>query len=53
MHTGRGTNGRYNLYWRSSAYIWNNTGDKAILRNKADNTIDTCTWGDGSGAKYC
>ena len=52
LHTGKGTNTSSHLYWGKGWYIWNNTGDKATLRNSG--TIsDTCTWGDGIGYKYC
>ena len=53
VHTGKGANTRTDLYWRQSWYIWNNTGDKAIVKNKAGALIDTCSWGDGSGATNC
>src|SRR4051794_39309663 len=53
VHTGHGTNSGTDLYWRSSSYIWNNTGDKATLKNKAGTDIDTCKWGDGPGYLYC
>jgi len=53
VHTGTGGNGAHNLYWGSSSYIWNNTGDKATLKNKAGTTLDTCSWGNGSGAVSC
>src|SRR3954453_8305316 len=53
VHTGSGTNGAHNLYWRASNYIWNNTGDKATLKNAAGTTLDTCGWGSGSGSVSC
>src|SRR3954471_15031358 len=53
VHTGNGADGAQNLYWANSNYVWNNTGDKATLKNKAGTTIDTCSWGDGSGSTYC
>lgn len=46
VHTGSGTNTRRHLYWRENYYVWNNTGDKAILKNKGGSTVDTCTWDD-------
>lgn len=49
LHTGRGTNTATNRYWGHSGYIWNNSGDKAILRNSSGTTIDTCSWS-GSGS---
>jgi hypothetical protein len=47
IHTGRGTNGRPDAghrFWQSGNYIWNNTGDTAILRNAAGTQIDSCSW---------
>ena len=45
LHTGSGTNTGSHLYWRSRAYIWNNTGDTAYLRTSAGTFKDSCTWG--------
>ena len=53
LHTGKGTNTSSHLYWGSGWYIWNNTGDKATLRNSSGTQSDTCTWGDGIGYTYC
>jgi len=54
IHTGRGANTRTDLYWRQGNYVWNNDGDKAILKNAAGVRIDTCKWGSsGSGATNC
>lgn len=44
LHTGRGTNSRTDLYWRQDNYVWNNSGDTAILKNRAGTRIDTCAW---------
>lgn len=49
LHTGKGTNTATNLYWGQSAYVWNNTGDRAILKNRAGTRIDRCSWA-GSGS---
>lgn len=53
VHTGKGTNTATDKYWKLSYYVWNNTGDKATLKNRAGTVIDTCKWGDGSGTTYC
>ena len=53
LHTGSGTNTATDLYWKQAFYVWNNTGDKAILKNKAGTRIDVCKWGDGSGVTNC
>jgi hypothetical protein len=44
VHTGSGSNTASNLYWRSSFYIWNNTGDTAILKNASATTVDRCSY---------
>ena len=41
-------------YWNHSWYIWNNTGDTAILRNQHGITIGSCTYkGTAQGYVYC
>lgn len=52
VHSGKGANRPRHLYagW---GYTWNNTGDTARLRTKAGVLADRCSWGDGSGTKYC
>ncbi|MDP3714589.1 MAG: hypothetical protein Q8R60_19150 [Mycobacteriales bacterium] len=35
-------------YWGSGAYVWNNDGDAATLRNAAGSTLDTCSRRGGS-----
>ncbi len=54
IHTGKGTNTAYHRYWGRGWYVWNNTGDKATLRNKAGTLKDTCAWtSTGLGYKSC
>jgi hypothetical protein len=53
VHTGHGTNTSTDLYWRQGFYVWTNTGDTAILRNRSGTRLDTCRWGDGSGVTGC
>jgi|ERR1700754_4778170 lamin tail-like protein len=53
VRTGRGTNNAANRYWQSKAYIWNNTGDAAYLRNTAGVLIDSCSWGSAGSYKNC
>ncbi|SCL21257.1 Lamin Tail Domain [Micromonospora nigra] len=53
IHTGRGTNTSTHRYWGSSAYIWNNTGDKAYLRNASGTLIDSCSWGSRGSYTSC
>ena len=42
VHTGRGTNTAAHRYWGSGNYVWNNTGDRAILRNRTA-VAQTCS----------
>lgn len=53
VHTGSGSNTRTDLYWRLSGYVWNNTGDRATLKNRNGVVVDTCSWGDGAGFTSC
>ena len=53
LHTGKGTNSNKDLYWKQNSYVWRNTGDKAILKNKSKTLVDSCKWGDGGGSSAC
>jgi hypothetical protein len=44
VHTGFGSNTAGNLYWRSSGYIWNNSGDIATLKNASGTTVSRCSY---------
>jgi hypothetical protein len=44
VHTGSGTDTAGNLYWRQGNYIWNNSGDTAILRNASGSVLDRCSY---------
>jgi hypothetical protein len=44
IHTGKGTNTATDRYQGRGAYVWNNTGDKAILRNASGTTVSTRSW---------
>ena len=44
LRTGTGIAAGRNVFWGSSTHIWNNTGDKATLRNASGATLDTCSW---------
>jgi hypothetical protein len=53
IHTGRGKNDRNDLYWRSRAYIWNNDGDTATLKNRRGHRIDRCHYSGGDTYVNC
>lgn len=44
VHTGRGANSSTDRYWGKGWYVWNNTGDKAILKNSSGTTVSTRSW---------
>jgi hypothetical protein len=44
VHTGSGRNHTGHLYWGRGAYIWNNTGDTAVLRTSTGAAADSCRW---------
>jgi hypothetical protein len=54
LRTGKGTNTSTTRYWGAGYHIWNNTGDKAVLRTSAGTAMDSCAWTTaGSGYKNC
>lgn len=53
LHTGNGTNSRTDLYWDADYYVWNNSGDTAILKNSSGTRIDTCSWTGAGSYKVC
>ena len=50
VHTGRGSNNRFNLYWRMGNYVWNNDGDRATLKTKGGRTASRCSYGSTSSS---
>jgi hypothetical protein len=54
IHTGPGRDTQTDLYWGSGWYIWNNTGDTAILRDNHGHQLDKCTFpGTSQGFAFC
>lgn len=54
LRTGKGVNTTTTRYWGLGYHVWNNTGDKAVLRNAAGTAIDSCSWAsNGLGYKNC
>lgn len=53
VHTGSGRNNPWHRYWGRRAYVWNNTGDGATLRDTYGRWLDACAWGNGRGSIYC
>jgi Lamin Tail Domain len=40
LHTGSHQDQKPQVYWHSDGYVWNNTGDKAILKNKSGTKVE-------------
>ena len=53
VHTGKGANTLGNLYWRSSSYIWNNTGDTATLKRSNGTVASRCSYTGAGSYKIC
>ena len=53
VHTGRGSNTAANRYWQQTWYIWNNTGDKAVLRTSGGTVVDSCSFTGAGDSVYC
>jgi hypothetical protein len=53
LYTGNGTNVPGKRYWRAGSPRWDNSGDKAILRDSLGRTIDTCQYAGGGTTAYC
>lgn len=52
IRSGKGSNSATALYWGTSSYIWNNTGDTARLLNPKGKVLEICKHGRGS-TKAC
>lgn len=46
IHTGRGASGQTNRFWGHRWYIWNNDGDRAMLKNASGVVRSRCSYSD-------
>ena len=53
LYTGSGTNRPGKRYWGSTSPRWDNSGDKAILKNAAGTKVDTCQYSGGGTQQFC
>jgi hypothetical protein len=53
LYTGSGTNGPGRRYWNATTPRWNNDGDKAVLKNAAGTTVDSCQYAGGGTTAFC
>ncbi|MFL6047515.1 MAG: lamin tail domain-containing protein [Propionibacteriaceae bacterium] len=47
------TSASRHLHWGREWYVWNNTGDKVILRRADGSLKDTCMYSGAGSKKYC
>ena len=53
VHTGSGADTRRHLYWDQDAYVWNNDGDIAILRDDSGDRVDRCRYSRSGSSVNC
>lgn len=53
LYTGKGTSSPGKRYWGATSPRWDNSGDKAILKNATGATVDTCQYAGGGTTAYC
>lgn len=55
LHTGKGDNNPGDRFWRRDAPVWNNDGDRALLKNRNGVIVDRCSYGprDTDGTASC
>lgn len=52
IHTGIAANADVDKYWNLSYYVWNNTGDRARLRDNKNGLVDECSWNHDASSGY-
>jgi hypothetical protein len=53
LYSGSGTNTATKRYWGATSPNWNNSGDKAVLKNASGTVVDTCRYAGGGTTAYC
>jgi Lamin Tail Domain len=53
LYTGTGSNTASKRYWGAGSPRWNDSGDKAVLKNASGTTIDTCQYAGGGTTAFC
>lgn len=63
LHSGNGSHratsgcgGRctvHHYYWDAGGYVWNNNGDKAVIKKPSGMKADSCAYSGGSSPKKC
>jgi len=53
LYTGSGTNRPGKRFWGSTSPRWDNSGDKAVLKNASGAVVDTCQYAGGGTQQFC
>jgi hypothetical protein len=53
VHTGWGSDKAGNLYWDSNRYVWNNDGDRALLRRQSRSLVNRCYYNGVGSVANC
>ena len=53
LFTGNGSNTATRRYWGAGTPVWNNDGDKAVLKNAAGTVVVTCQYAGGGTTAFC
>ncbi len=53
LYTGSGTNSAGKRFWGAPDPRWDNSGDKAILKNASGAIVDTCQYAGGGTTAFC
>jgi hypothetical protein len=53
LYTGTGSNTATKRYWGAGSPVWNNDGDKAVLKNALGTIVDTCQYVGGGTTAFC
>jgi hypothetical protein len=53
LYTGTGSNTATSRYWGAGSPVWNNDGDKAVLKNASGVIVDTCQYAGGGTTAFC
>lgn len=53
IYVGTGNDTDHKLYWGLDDYVWDNNRDDAVLKNRAGNVIDRCSYSGGGRLTEC
>jgi hypothetical protein len=53
IYTGTGNDTDHKLYWGLDDYVWDNNRDVALLKNRAGDVVDRCSYSGGGKIVEC